>query len=114
MIAPNYEIHYPDENRNLVSIVFYDDRGSSAGILVFRWKTDGVIEESLHLEGLRRDRTFDVAEADREMTKLINGSDMAETGLSILLASEELSKIYFIHAVTHTKGARTERIGTGP
>ena len=110
----NYEIDYPDENRNLVSIVFYDDRGSSAGILVFRWKTDGVIEESLRLEGLRRDRTFDVVEADGETTKQISGSDLAETGLSILLASEELSRIYFIHAVTHTKGARTERIGTGP
>lgn len=93
-----YEIQYPQQNQKLVSIVFYDDAGSAAGVLAFRLHSDGPIEEPLQLQGLARDRGFDVTDADRKVTVRMRGGDLAEAGLPITLAEGELSRIYFLEA----------------
>ncbi len=91
-----YEIHYPRDGKSFVCAIFYDENGTAAGVLAFRWDTKAAIDESLVLGGVHQGETFAVTDVDHATTVRVSGAQLRDTGITIALVPGELSNIYFV------------------
>ena len=91
-----WDIHYPDADSDIAAITFYDESGSKAALLVYRWDAAGVIEKTMIFSGLKNNRVYKVQNADSAEFLEKSYRELVETGLDIQLTENQLSVLYFI------------------
>ncbi len=90
-----WDIHYPDDNSDIAAITFYDENGSNAAILVFRWNANGEIKNTVPLNKLDRREEYRIKDVDAENTRGLSAQELAN-GIPVQLSENQLSKLYFV------------------
>ena len=90
-----WDIHYPHDHSDIAAITFYDETGSNAAILVFRWNANGEIKETMPLNKLNSRGEYQIQDADAQSTRILSAQELT-VGLPIQLSRNQLSKLYFI------------------
>ncbi len=85
------DIRYPQHDSNIAAIIFYDESGLQAGILVYRWNAKGAVQTTLELDGLVGENYY-VLDVDTELKIDLNENKK----LPVNLDAEQLSALYFI------------------
>ncbi len=93
-ISLKYEILYPEDNNDIAGVIFYNNNGSKAAVLLFRWDKKGTISKAIPLNLLKK-ATYNIINVDsNESVK-----QMVNSIYSFSLDVGQLSALYFLEKV---------------
>ncbi len=92
-----WDILYPDDRSEVAAITFYDESGSGAALLIFRWNASGEIALDVPLTLIDSKQEYLVQDVDSQNRQAISGQQLLE-GFPVRLGKDQLSALYFMES----------------